>query len=242
VVDKRPGSLTGAAQDEWSRTYTLTEGGEVQLNTQNGAIDVEAVEGNSVDVKVDRIAHASTNQAASEIVPRIAIKEEVTPAKIVVRTEGLAGIIIGVAIETRYHVRAPKSATIRVRGTDKVSVKGFSGRVVATGINATITADDLSGSVEARSVNGDTNVALTSLGGDLVDIRATNGSVHLKVPLDGNANLNATVTNGKIDVGDLKFEPIGDQTPRRVRGKLNAGGAPIDVTAVNGNVTVKSEP
>ena len=40
--------------------------------------------------------------------------------------------------------------------------------------------------------------------------------------------------------GTLKLEPMGEQTKRRLLGRLNAGGAPIEITAVNGNVVLRA--
>src|SRR5262245_19360598 len=229
TVERTPNRFEGTARDEWVRSYTLDQGGEVQINNR-GPVDVEGVDGNTVEVRVERIAHGATDAAAAEIVPRIEIREEVSPARVMVRTDGLAGIIVGVRVETSYHVRVPRTATVRVRGVDNVSVKGISGCVIANGVNGPVTAENLSGSVEVRSVNGDATVALAALGGDLVDIRSVNGGVNLTLPANANANLNALVVNGKIDTGDLKFEPFGEQNERRVRGRINAGGVPIEIS------------
>lgn len=241
-VQRGSNQLDGTAQDEWTRTYTLEEGGEVQFTNQNGPIDVQGVDGNSVEIRIERVAHASTNEAAAEIVPRIGIKEDVTPSKIAVRVEGLSGIVIGVRISATSHVRVPKTATIRIRGNNGVSAKGMSGRVIVNGTNGDVTVDDVSGGVEARTVNGNANVTLSALRGDLIDVRAVNGQVNLTLPARPDANLNVTVNNGTIDLGELKLEPFGDQTPRRARGKINAGGPPIEVSATNGNVTVRTVP
>jgi hypothetical protein len=50
------------------------------------------------------------------------------------------------------------------------------------------------------------------------------------------------VTNGKIDGSALELEPLGEQTSRRIRGRLNAGGAPIELVATNGNILIKPVP
>jgi hypothetical protein len=231
--------MSGRAADEWTRSYTLAEGGEVNINAPNGAVDVEAVDGTMVDVRAERTVHAINNAAAAEILPRIKIKEEIAPEKVAIRTEPLGGIVIGVTVEVHYHVRAPRSATIRVRAVNGgVTAKGFTGRVILTGINGGVTAEALGGGVEVRSTNAPAKIALSSLNADLVDIRVTNSSLRLTLPENANANLNASATNGTIDVSTLKLERFGDQTGRRVRGRLNAGGAPIDLTSVNGNITV----
>ena len=237
-----PGNATGMsgrAADEWTRTYTLAEGGEVNINSPNSGVDVEGADGNTVDVRADRIAHAASDEAAAEIVPRISIKEEVGLEKIALRTEPLGGIVIGVTVEVHYHVRAPRSATIRARSVNGgLTVKGFTGRVILTVVNGGVTAEALAGGVEVRSTNGPAKIALASFEADFVDIRVTNGSLRFTLPDAANANLNASATNGTIDVSALKIERLGDQTGRRVRGRLNAGGAPIELVSVNGNIIV----
>jgi hypothetical protein len=234
------GQLTGRATDEWSRSYSLAAGGEVQVGGSSGSVDVQAVDGDTVDVKAERIARAATDEAAREILPRISIKEETSADKVAIRTEPLGGIVIGVSVEVRYNVRAPKTATIRVRtGNGAVGVRGFTGRVLVNGFNGDVTADDLGGGVEVRTINGNAKIGLASVGADLIDLKVTNGGLTLILPGTASANLLATSTNGKIDVSALRLEPMGDQTPRRVRGRLNSGGTPIELSTINGNILVE---
>ena len=235
--------LTGRASDEWVRSYPLTDGGEVQITNGNGAVDVQATDGDTVDVRAERIATASSDAAAAEILPRMNIQEEITVGKVALRTEPLGGIVIGVTTEVRYHVRAPKHALVRVRAVNgALTVKGFDGRVILNSVNGGVTAEGLSGGVEVRSTNGNAKIALAAFGNDLVDIRVTNGGLELALPATSDANLTASVTNGKIDVSALTFEPLGEQTARRIRGRLNAGGTPIELVATNGNILVKPSP
>jgi hypothetical protein len=234
------GQLAGRATDEWIRSYPLAAGGEVQIGGSSGSVDVQGVEGDTVEVRAERIARATTDEAAREILPRISIKEETSPSKVVLRTEPLGGIVIGVSVEVRYDVRAPGTATIRIRtGNGAVAVRGFTGRVLVNSSNGDVTADDLGGGVEVRSVNGNAKIALASVGADLIDVRVINGGLTLTLPGTASANLLATCTNGSIDVSALHLESMGEQTPRRVRGRLNSGGTPIELSTVNGNILVE---
>jgi hypothetical protein len=52
----------------------------------------------------------------------------------------------------------------------------------------------------------------------------------------------ASVTNGTIEMDDVPFEPVGEQSQRRVRGRINAGGTPIELTTVNGNIQLHRRP
>jgi hypothetical protein len=38
----------------------------------------------------------------------------------------------------------------------------------------------------------------------------------------------------------VAIEPMGEQTKRRVRGRMNGGGTPIEVTTVNGRVMIST--
>jgi hypothetical protein len=236
-------TLSGRASDEWVRSYALAADGEVQITNGNGTVDVQATDGDTVEVRAERIATASNDAAAAEILPRMTIQEDITVGKVALKSEPLGGIVIGVTTEVRYHVRAPRKALVRVRAVNgALTVKGFGGRVILNSVNGGVTADELSGGVELRSSNGNAKVAIAAFGKDLVDIRVTNGGLELTVPATSDANLMASVTNGTIDASALNFEPLGEQTGRRVRGRLNAGGTPIELVVTNGNIMVKPSP
>jgi hypothetical protein len=238
-----PGSLTATASDRSTRTYTIADGGELQIIGSSGSVDVQGADGNTVTVEAERIARAATDAAAREIVPRIDIREEATPDKVLIQTEGLGGIVIGVDVSVNYRVRMPRRAHLRVRTANgPITVSNLSAGIVLSSANGTITATGIGGGVDARAVNRDLKVDLASFGGDPVELRSTNGSVDVALPRDASASLLLNVTNGTIDVGDLPFEPFGEQTKRRVRGRLNAGGSPLEVTVVNGGIRLHARP
>jgi hypothetical protein len=238
-----PGSLTATASDRWMRTYTIADAGELQIIGSNGSVDVQGVDGNTITVEAERIARAATDAAAREVVPRINIREEASPDKVLVQTEGLGGIVIGVDVSVNYHVSMPRQARLRVRAANgPITVSNVSGGIVLSGVNGTITATGIGGGVDARSVNRDLKIDLASFGRDPVELRSTNGSVDVALPRDASASLLLNVTNGAIDVGHLPFEPFGEQTKRRVRGRLNAGGSPLEVTVVNGGIRLHARP
>ena len=233
------GGLTARASDEWTRTYPLAANGEIQITNGNGNIDVEGVEGAMVDVRAERIARAATDAAARELLPRIHIKEDIAPNRVAIETERLSGIVIGVSIEVKYHVRVPRMALVRSRTTNgEVTASALAGRLVATTTNGAITGRDLNGGVEARAVNGPVTIHMRSLGDGLIELRTVNGALELTLPENAKANLSANATNGVIDTSGLVLDLMGEQTRRRVRGRLNGGGTPIELTTTNGPIRV----
>src|SRR5712692_4044833 len=88
------GPLTGRASDEWTRSYPLAAGGEVRIINTNGKIDIEGVDGSTVEVQARRIARAATDEGARELLPRISIREDIKPARVSIETERM-GMLIG---------------------------------------------------------------------------------------------------------------------------------------------------
>lgn len=238
-VEATVGKLKVRATEEWKRSYPLAENGEVLVTTTNGFVEIEAVDGATVEVAAERVATAATESVARELLPRIGIKEDIKPNRVSIETERISGIVIGVSYLVNYHVRVPRWAVVRARTTNgDVAVEGVTGRVVANTTNGAISGRELSGGVEARATNGQVTVELRAVGEDPIDVRTTNGHVRLTLPGDAKANVSASCVNGTIDVAGVTLDLMGEQSRRRVRGRMNGGGTPIEVATVNGRVTI----
>ena len=99
------GNLTGRANDEWTRTYQLASGGELEIVNTNGRIDVEGTDGSAVEVRAERIAKAATDDGARELLPRITIRDEAKPDHIRIETERMSGLMIGATFALRWAAR-----------------------------------------------------------------------------------------------------------------------------------------
>ena len=234
------GPLSGRATDTWTHTYPLATGGEVQVVNTNGKVEIEGVEGAAVEIRAERVARATTNEGARELLSRVVIREDVTPDRVSVRTERMSGIMIGAGFEVRYHVKAPKGATVRATTTNgEIDVAALSGKLIAQTTNGDLNAKDLTGGVDARTTNGDVRIDVASLGADRVELTTTNGSVTLLLPETAKADLSASCTNGGIDVSAVKVDAMGEQTRRRVEGRINGCGTPIQLRTTNGRIRVR---
>lgn len=228
------------ASDEWTRSYALAGGGQVQVVNGGGLIEIRGGSDDRVEVRAERIGRAPTEQAARELVPRIEIREEITAERVLLQTQGLSGLVIGVEVTVNYHLTVPAAAEVRARSANgEVRATDLAGRVVISSANGHVLGRNLSGGVDARSTNGNVTLDLARFGHDPVQVRATNGSVELALPAAADANITASYSNGKIDTGNLQLELLGEQTRRRLLGRLNAGGAPIEIVTVNGNITLR---
>ena len=228
--------LPGRATDEWQRSYPLADGGQLRISNTNGIVEIEGVTGSTVDVRAERIAHASTDAAARDLLSHIVIKEDAAPARLSLESEQTSSLM-GVAYEVHYHVRAPKDAVVRATTTNGlVLLTGLAGKTTASTTNGGIRAEALAGGFTAASTNGRVDLEIAALGGD-VDVRTTNGSVSLTLPVNAAADLNASVTNGAIIVAGLPFDAL-DQSRRHFSARINGGGTPVTVRTTNGAIRI----
>ena len=233
--------FAGRAADEWTRSYPLDEKGQLEISNTNGLVEIEGVNGSTVEVRAERVAHAPTDSAARELLSRIVIKEEVSPTRISLESERSNKTWLDGGYEIHYHGRAPRNAVVHASTTNgRIILTALSGRTTATTTNGPVKGDAITGGITARTTNGMIDLELGALGADGVNLRTTNGRVSLTVPVDTRADLDASVTNGAINVTGLKFE-ASDLSRRHLSGRLNGGGAPITVSTTNGPIQVGIE-
>jgi Toastrack DUF4097 len=241
ACDVRLGNLAGRATDEWTHTYPLAAGGQVHIGNTNGKVEIEGTDGNTVEIRAEKIARGVTDTAARELLPRIEIKEDIRPDRVSVETARMSGIMFGASFEVRYYVRAPKNAVIDATNTNgRVTVSDINGKVRAQTTNGGVTGKGLSGGVDARATNGGVSIELAAVGSDRIALRTTNGGVSLTVPESAKADISASCTNGGISVTGVRLE-ISEQSRRRLEGKLNGGGTPIELHTTNGGVRLRSK-
>ena len=232
-------ALNGRATDIWTRTYQLSPGGEVRIGNTNGRVEVEGVDGNTVDIRAERIAKATTDDAAQELLPRIKIEEDAKPDRIDVHTARMSGIMVGASIEVRYHVRAPKNAKISVSNTNGVvTLTALAGTTEAHTTNGGVRGTEMRGEVEAETTNGGVTIDFAAIDRD-VKLSTTNGGVTIGLPESAKASIVATCTNGGISVTGVKME-ISEESRRRVEGKMNGGGANVLLHTTNGGVRIRA--
>ena len=229
--------LAGRAVDEWTRSYPLADDGQLSIANIHGIGEIEGVSGSTVDVRAERVAHAVTDAAARDLLSRVGIKEDVTPARVSLESERVS-VFRGAGYEVSYHVRAPKNAIVRVATTNgRVLLTALSGTATALTTNGAIRAEGLTGGITARSTNGGVEVELGMLGKDDVKLGTTNGQIRLTLPVDARASLDASVTNGSISVTGLKFETL-EQSRRHLSARINGGGTRITASTTNGGISL----
>jgi hypothetical protein len=234
------GPLAGKATDEWTKTYSLTAGGQVHILNTNGRVEITGGDGSIVEVHAVRIAKAVTDEGARQLLPRVTIREDITPERISIETDRMDGIMIAAGYEVQYQVKAPRAAVVDAITTNgTIVLTDLAGKVTARSTNGGVKATDLSGPVDARSTNGQVAVDLKALGRDKIFLRTTNGGVLLTLPETAKADVTAGWTNGGFSITGLKLDTSQDAR-RHIEGKINGGGTPIELRTTNGGIRVRA--
>jgi hypothetical protein len=234
------GMAAGKAQDEWARTYSVPAGGRLELINVNGRITAEPTSGTEVEVRAERSAKASTDEAARDLLGRIEMREEVGTDR--VRVEVRAPRMSGPAgHEFKWTVRVPRGVSVDLRTINGgVKMTGLDGEVRARSTNGGITGTALAAtSVDASVTNGGVEIDLVRpVDSGSFQLEAVNGGVAISLPEGSKADITGRCVNGGISSSGLTLDLVGEQSRRRLDAKLNGGGARISLETVNGGVRV----
>ena len=64
------------AKDEWTRSYKVAPGARVEIINVNGKITADASDGDTIEIKAERTAKATTDEAARDLLSKIEMREE----------------------------------------------------------------------------------------------------------------------------------------------------------------------
>jgi hypothetical protein len=239
--DVAVGVASGAARDEWQRTYSLPKGGRLEIINVNGKIEVSAAKGSQVEVLARREVRMRNEEEAKARLAETRMIEDVGPDRVRIeaesRDQGATGGRRG-RMTIEYLVNIPAGLITSFRTENgPVRVENIDGQITLASTNGPINGRGLSGSVDASTVNGAIEIGLTAVNGDS-KIVTVNGPAVLIVSPDVGAEIEAAAVNGGVSTQDGLPLTASDRTNKRVTGRLNDGGPRISVQTTNGGVRV----
>jgi putative adhesin len=238
------GVASGKASDQWVRTYTLQPGGQLEIVSDGGPIDVAGTDGTQIEIRIERDARAGSDELAREALKSVEIAETTSAGGVRVETRGPGGGQGGrgfrrAPVSVRYAVRLPRGAAASFRTQNGgIKLENVRGRLQASTTNGGVTGSGLEGAVSAAVVNGGVQLQLTSVT-DPMELTVVNGGIRLELSRDTKATVSASAINGGVTVDDalgLTREAGSSSGQGRVSGTLNGGGPKITAQATNGGV------
>src|SRR4051812_23135566 len=78
----------GKASDEWVRSYSMAPSGRLEIINGNGTIDATGATGAQVEVRVERVARAGSDEEARALLQGLNMEEEASPQRVRIGTRG----------------------------------------------------------------------------------------------------------------------------------------------------------
>jgi Putative adhesin len=227
--------LAGQSADTWTRSYTVTPGGRFEVVNVNGLVQVEPGSGAAIEVRAERRAKASSDETAKDLLGKVEMREDVQADA--VRLEAKPPKTFRGGVDIKFFVKVPSSVKVVARTVNGgIRLIGLPNDVEATTTNGGVEAEQVSGTLHVSTTNGGVRLALSDVGKGGLRAETVNGGVNVELPKDASADVSARVVNGGLGVDNLQLETIGEQSRRRLEGKLNGGGPPIDLGTTNGGI------
>jgi hypothetical protein len=215
-----------------SESRPLAKDGRFELENVNGRVEVTGWD--EAKVSIEATKRAANEHALEDL--RIEITGE--GDRLSVRTRYPRPHWFGGGGRVDYVVRVPRTARVKVANVNgQVEVERITAEVSASTVNGSVEIHDAEAAVEASVVNGRVDVAFARVGPEgRGSIRTTNGSLHLTLPADANADVEARTVNGSLR---CDFDLAGEsRSKRHLEGRIGAGGGRFELRAVNGSVSI----
>lgn len=156
-----------------------------------------------------------------------------------------------------WTITVPRQLDLTVRNVNDgaIRVEGVSGRLRVRHVNDDVTLADVSGRVDAKTVNGELKVDFRAQPSGDSKFATVNGDIDLGFPKGLGAKLSFATLNGEVFT-DFPFELATSAPPpaaeragrrggrhhgsgRRTSATLGAGGFALDCDTVNGDITIR---
>lgn len=227
-----------AVTEEFHQTYPLAANGRIELSNINGAVHITAWDQNQV--KVDAVKRADDAEGLKRMEIRVDTRADSLAIETHYRQEDNWDRHGEHVSEVEYTLTVPRNARLDeiklINGA--LDVAGTTSEVRASCINGKLTAKDLAGDAKLATINGPLEANFGALRANRIELNSVNGSVHLTLPSDAKARIEATTVHGAIGndfglhINNHRF--VGHD----LRGELGGGGVEIRLNNVNGTIDV----
>jgi DUF4097 and DUF4098 domain-containing protein YvlB len=103
-------------------------------------------------------------------------------------------------------------------------------------ISGNLRLGQVNGSLDVSSVSGAVNATLVSLSPQGIHITSVSGSVEIGFKSEVNADFNAEHVSGQVYLDVPNVTRDSDEKSSNVRARIGAGGTPITISSVSGNI------
>jgi hypothetical protein len=225
----------GAPKPEFRQVYALNPNGRVVVQNLYGDVQITAWDRDQV------LVQAFKKSVDPKLLDDAQIVVDSSCDLVSIRTQ-YAGADAEHPASVDFRIMVPRSANLEnvrlINGG--LSISGVAGPIKASSVNGSIHAEKLEGEAELSTVNGrlDAGFDRVSRGVHGIHLSSVNGSIHLSIPANADAILDARNLSGGIESSFGR--PLRASDGHRLKASLNRGSAPIRVHNVNGGITIRT--
>lgn len=228
-------------REEIRRSYQLSSGAKVEVRGINGPVEIETADIDTAEVYVLRTARSQADLDNSKITVTG------SPTSLVVEGEqnngGFWQRVWHGEVKHQVTLKVPRQVALTVKGVNGAVRAGeVTGSVEIGGINGRVETAQTVGYCEISGVNGKVTVSIRQLGERGIRIKGINGAVELRVADRLNADLSARGINGRVSADLPEVTVQGEPERSNYNARIGAGGAPIALSGVNGNIRLTRAP
>ncbi len=205
----------------------------MRVNGINGAVTIETANTTTAEVHIVRMARTR------EDLERHRVLVEQTAGGLYVHGENNRdeGRRRGGDVRQRVTLRVPRQIELQASGINGRTIVGeVDGPVRLSGINGKAEVAQARGYSDISGINGSVVITLTQLGERGIHVSGINGTVELRFAEALNADLRVSGINGAVHADVPNVTVQGRISRTNFNAQIGTGGAPINVSGVNGSV------
>lgn len=238
---------------EFKQSFLLSIAGDVNIQNVNGSIVVESWDRDSVEVFAEIEVKAGNRRTAEEFMEEVHMEVDYQPNHLSVipdypKTEGESSFLDWIfgrskpQVNIEFSIKVPSKMNLDLESVNgKVHIENIEGEFRLRTTNGPILANQVMGSVRGRTVNGSLHIQVIYMNQtDEVVLQTTNGNINLALPETVQADVDVSTVNGGIST-DFPLEVQGRMNSKKMRGKIRDGGGLIDLSTVNGSISIVKE-
>jgi hypothetical protein len=232
-------------QEDFHYNYTLNPGGKLEVENQNGAIDISGWDQNTVDISGTK--YANSPERLRDLRVEVTHAADLVTIRTIPPAEhwGNSGVRYSIRVPRRTELAriASSNGSIQVDSIDgSARLHTSNGPIRGNGVTGSLDMDTSNGRIDLTDVNGAVTARTSNGAIDLTfdavrDVRAStsNGGISLRLPAEPGASLRARTSNGAIH-SDFDVTAHGLISRHSLEGAIGAGGPLLDLSTSNGSI------
>ena len=246
--------IAQTATDEFHKTISFKSGGKISVKNINGYIIAESWDKDQVKIAAEIRVKTEWGGSvdAEEIIKEVEIEIDESGDRLRIEADypkkkhGVSDWNFNnderYTVIVDYSIKIPVETDLNLDSVNgAVKAENLEGEISLKTVNGSVNVSDINGSIEANTVNGAIKARSTHLDkSDDIHLSSVNGSVRLSLPSDLAADIHASTLNGGIST-DFPVTVTGKFTGKKIDGKVNGGGSSIDLSTVNGGISIDAD-